>query len=334
MTGVALILATAVALALLPAVADRWAARRGASPATLSLLALLTVGGLAALPLAFAVCTATLAEHEGQTLALRLATVAGLLLVGVGAGRALAKALAIRRRWSELARVASALAPRPRAYGIRLLPVEGALAFVAGTDAYLSQGLIDRLSPLQQRAVAEHERAHAAGRHGRLVATAQALSHALFGWAPARRAEAALRRELDAVADRKAVHQLGDAGPVREALLALAPDELGADPGEAAGVQERLARLAIPQRQGLWPAEGAMRVLALVLAALIVASICVSFHAGAVWLGALTCAAALIGFASLVRPLFRAGGPPARPGLSIQRQEEPIGGGEPAEYRG
>jgi hypothetical protein len=101
--------------------------------------------------------------------------------------------------------------------------------------------------------------------------------------------------------------------------LALAPDDERTDGRGRGTVDERLARLAAPH-QGLWPAEGAIRLLVLVLAALIVASICVSFHASAIWLGVLTCAAAVAGFASLLRPLFA--GPGADPGLTRQRMEE------------
>lgn len=301
---VALLFTTALVLALAPSVVDRWAARRGASPGSLAVLALVTLAGLAALPPAFAICTATLVEHDEGAFGLRLAAVAGLLLVAVVAGRAVATVFRIRRRWSDLSRVAAALGTRRSAEGVNVLPVGDVLAFVAGTDAFVSQGLADRLSPVQQRAVVEHEREHATARHGRLVTAARAVTHGLFGVRPARRAEVALHRELDGLADRAAARQLDDTAPVREALVALAPEGAGGE-RSGASVSERLARLDAERRNGIWSAESAVRALTVVVGAMIFASICVSVHATGVWLGLVTCAAALAGFVSLVRPVVR-----------------------------
>lgn len=304
---VAVIFATALALALAPPAVDRWAARRGASPTTLAVLALVTLAGLAAVALAFAICTATLAHHEGGAFVIRLAAVAGLLFVALAAGRAIAQVVRIRRRWSEVSRAAAALRPHRRPDGVRVLPVGDLLAFVAGTDAFVSRGLVERLSPAQQRAVIEHEREHADAGHGHLLATARALSHALFRLPPARRAEATLERELDALADRAAARRLADPEPVREALVALAPGE--ADDAEgAAALDRRIAGLGLEGRAGLGAAEAAARTLTVVLAVAALASVCVSLHASGIWLGLMTCAAVVAGFVSLVRPLFASGG--------------------------
>lgn len=306
----ALIFATALALVLVAPAVDGWAARRGASPAALATLALVTLAGFAAVGLAFAVCTATLARHEGGAFGLRLAAVAGLLAVAVAAGRAVAKLVRIRRHWSALSRIARALEPHPRPDGVRVLPVPDVLAFVAGTDAFVSRGLVARLPPAQQRAVIEHEREHARGGHGRLMAAARALSHALFSLPPARRAEATLERELDVLADRAAARRLADPEPVRKALLALASRDEAGD-GESEGpLDRRIARLdAVEGAADSRRVGASVHTLTIVLAIAVVASVCVSLHARGVWLGLMTCAAALAGFLSLARPLLaRTGG--------------------------
>lgn len=298
--GLAIIFATALVLAVAPPVVDRWAAQRGVSPASLGVLALVTLAGLAAVGLAFAICTATLARHAEGAFGIRLAAVAGLLLVAVAAGRAIAQVIRTRRLSAELSRRLAALGPDRRADGVNVLPVGDVLAFVAGTDAFVSRGLLDRLSPAQQRAVIEHEREHASARHGRLAAAARVLSHGLFQLPLARRAEATLERELDVLADRAAARGLGNPEPVREALVALAED---ADDEPL----ERIVRLEDGGRQGSGAVEAAVRGLALALALAIFASICASLHVGAIWLGLMACAAALAGFLSLARPLFARG---------------------------
>lgn len=325
--GLAVIFATALALVLAPPLVDRWAARRGASPATLGALALVTLAGLAAVGLAFVICTATLTRHGNGAFGIRLAVVAGLLLVAVAAGRAIAQAVRLRRRSLELSRGLAALGPHRRADGVNVLPVGDVLAFVAGTDAFVSRGLLDRLSPAQQRAVIEHEREHASARHGRLAAAARALSHGLFRLPVARRAEATLERELDVLADRAAARRLGDPGPVREALVALSARD-GARSGDGEGpIERRIARLGAGGRAGSAPAEAAVRALTLALAVAVFASLCVSFHASGVWLGVMACAAALVGFLSLARPLLAGVGSGERqPQAEDQRQKGALDG--------
>ena len=74
---VAVLFGIAAVLAVVPALVDRWGLRRGVSPPTLAALALVTLFGLAALPVAFALCTSTLAAHDHGDAELRLTALAG-----------------------------------------------------------------------------------------------------------------------------------------------------------------------------------------------------------------------------------------------------------------
>ncbi len=299
--GIALILALAVALAFVPALVDRWAVRRGASSQTLAALAAVTLVAIAAVPVAFTICTGTLALDEGNHDDLSLLSAAGLLLVALAAGRATARMLHIRRRWATLSRIATTLGAREEAGGVKVLPVGELLAFVSGTDAFVSQGLIDRLTLAQRRAVIEHEREHAMRGHGRLIAAARAVSHGAFGLAPARDAAGALDRELDAVADVAAATRSGGARAVGQALSRVAA-ATSADGRIDPGTEARIERLARNSARPL--VDGVVRIVTLALGALLLASICLSVHAVAVWLGVAACVLLVTGFVWFTKPLL------------------------------
>jgi Zn-dependent protease with chaperone function len=288
--GVIAIFVLAVLLAFVPALVDRWALARGASPQTLAALAVVTLVGVAAVPVAFVLCTAGLAAANAGRGGPDALAVAGLLLVAVAAGRTLARVIAIRRRLRALSRVVAGLDLPVIDGGVKVLPVGELLAFATGTEAFVSQGLLDRLAPAQRRAVIEHEREHANRRHARVLGTARALTHGSFGVLPARRAAAALARELDALADLAAASRVGDPQAVRVALQAIAAAQAEeTTPAEWATVRDRIERLAVSRAPQRSLVDRTVRVVTLGLAALVLAVICLSIHTRTLWLGAAAC---------------------------------------------
>lgn len=292
----AVILAVAGVLLIVPTRLDRWALARGASPRTLAALAAVTLAGLAALPVAFVVCTGTLSVN-GHSERLRLVAVVALLLVAIAAGRAIAHVVRVRRCWARLAATAEALRLARRPDGVIVLPVPEALAFVAGTEAFVSEGLLERLPACQTAAVVAHERAHQAARHGRLMSVAGAITHGLFGTGAARAAERALYRELDTLADEAAVHATGDPAAVAHALRHLAARDTGED-----HVALRLARMKHGQ-QASTGTDTVVRGIAMLLALLVLAALCVALNIGNIVLGILACTLAIAAFVYVARPL-------------------------------
>lgn len=293
----AIIVALGVVLFVVPNRLDRWALARGASPRTLAVLAAVTLAGLAALPVAFVICTGVLGV-SGHSDRLRVVAVAALLFVAVAAARAVARVLQVRRCWTRLAATASALGLARTPEGVIVLPVPEALAFVAGTEAFVSQGLLERLPAGQSSAVIAHERAHQVARHGRLMSAAGAITHGLFGVRPARAAVHALYRELDALADHAATRATDDPAAVAAAL-----EDLRATDDRDDDVRLRLARIA-----GRHPArsrvdavvQGAVTLLVL----LVLAAVCVALNAGTLVLGVVACTLAVAAFLYFVRPLM------------------------------
>jgi hypothetical protein len=304
MAGVLAIFVLAGVLATVPARIDRWALRNGAAPETLAVLAIVTIVGIAVVPVTFVICTGTLAPHSPDGGALSVLSVGGLLLVALAAGRTIARMAGIRRRWSELSNLAAALPWREEPGGVKVLPVADPLAFVSGTDAFISQGLIDRLTPAQRQAVIEHEREHVQGRHARLLAVARALTHGAFGLHPARQAAGILDRELDVLADQAAARRLGDSSALHQALSALARETPGGariDPE----TQARIQRLSIGQSRRRPLVDTAVRLVTIALGALLLASICLSIHVGSAWLGVTACVFFIAGFVTLTNPAIK-----------------------------
>jgi protein-S-isoprenylcysteine O-methyltransferase Ste14 len=307
-SGELVIFALAGLLALVPALVDRWALERGASPQALIALAAVTLLGVAAVPVTFAICTGGLALQHGDSEAPSVEALAGLLLVAIAAGRTLARVVAIRHRWRTLARTAAAL-ELPEISGARILPVGELLAFVSGSEAFVSRGLLERLSPAQRDAVIQHEREHAERGHARLTAAARALAHGTLGIAPARRAAEALDRELDVLADLAAARRLGDARPVQDALRAVAAatrertvDERSAHDGNRAHRRiERLSDAGAPRAHRV---DALVRLVTFVIGAFVLASVCLAIHVGSAWLGVLACAALLASLAWFTRPIL------------------------------
>jgi Zn-dependent protease with chaperone function len=306
-TGELLIFALAVVLAIVPMLVDRWAARRGASPEALIALATATLAGIAALPVAFAICTGGLAAQDGGHRAPTVAAIVGLLLVAIASGRTLARMIAIRRRWRALSRVAEALGLPAEPGGVRVLPIGELLAFASGTEAFVSQGLIDRLTPAQRRAVIEHEREHAQRGHVRLLAGARALAHGSFEIAPARRASEVLDRELDVLADQGAVQRLGDPAAVQSALRALADQTADDVTAPDHATRRRLERLTTSARRDRRLVDGVVRLVALGITSALLTAICLSVHTSTVWLGVAACALLLATLIAYTRPVLARG---------------------------
>jgi hypothetical protein len=316
------ILALAGALAFLAPLVDRWALGHGASPEALIALAAVTLAGLAAVPVAFVICAGGQALGENTASVPRVAAVGGLLMVAIAAGRTLARVIAIRRRWKALSHIAATLSQPAQDGDVTILPVGELLAFAAGTDAFVSEGLLERLGPRERVAVIEHEREHARRRHGRLLAAARALSHGSFDLLPVRRASAAIARELDAAADRAAAQRVGDPRAVQSALQAIAAQT--APTGTAqdqADLRRRLERLDAATTSASRIVEDIVRLTTLAIAAGVLAAICLSIHTRTVWLGATACVLLLASLYTFTRPALERLGPPrtTTDGLNVGR---------------
>jgi Zn-dependent protease with chaperone function len=305
------ILALAGAIASMPTLVDRWALRHGASPEALIALATVTLTGIAAVPVAFVICTSTMAAHNNPASAPGLAAVAGLLLVAITAGRTLARVITIRRRWKALAQIAATLQLPVESGGVKILPVGELLAFASGTDAFVSQGLLERLSPSERLAVIEHEREHARRRHGRLLAAARALTHGSFDLPPVMRASRAIARELDVLADRAAAQRVGDPRAVQNALRTIAAQTAQtATTRDEARLRQRLERLDAPTTSRSRIVEDMVRLATLAIAASVLATICLSIHTKTIWLGAAACTLLLASLYTFTRPTLSRLRPP------------------------
>ncbi len=195
--------------------------------ATFHLLALL---GMAALPPLLLACLALIRPGE-------LAALASPPLVRAAqwALLALGTAYPLRVTWSALrvgratarVRAQTALAttkplPLPGGTTGHVLATERPVAYALGGRAarvVVSQGLLALLDERERDAVVAHELAHVRLRHHRLLCFAQVVASALGKAAPtARRAHAALERELEAIADEAAASTVGDRRVVARAL--------------------------------------------------------------------------------------------------------------------
>jgi hypothetical protein len=323
--GETAILALAGALAFVPSLVDRWALRHGASPEALIGLASVTLAGIVAVPVAFVICTSGIAAHDNSASAPGPAAVVGLLLVAIAAGRTLAMVITIRRHWKTLAHIAAALPPPDERGGVTILPVAERLAFASGNKAFVSEGLLERLSPSERLAVIEHEREHARRRHGRLLAAARALTHGSFDLPAVRHASAAIARELDALADRAAAQRVGDPRAVQNALQTIAAHTAPTGTArDAAGLRRRLERLDASSTPGSRIVEDTVRLATLALGASVLAAVCLSIHTRTIWLGAAACMLLLASLYTFTRPTL--GRLPPAPTPLEGRKPHPTGG--------
>jgi Zn-dependent protease with chaperone function len=124
-------------------------------------------------------------------------------------------------------------------------------AFTAGAlmhhEVFISQGLIDRLSPGAVRGVLAHERAHADGRHGSLHIVGVAFARAFSFFPPMRTAADQLVLGLELAADQRALTELDDPMVLAAALIDVAErtkeQPAGTMAASATGLGTRVRRL-------------------------------------------------------------------------------------------
>jgi Zn-dependent protease with chaperone function len=298
------ILALAAVLALLPAAVDRWASPRGASPQALIALAAITLAGITALPVALTLCLSAHGLARRGWLPVPLMMALGLLLLAGAAGRAIAQTVLVRRRWRALAEIARSLNPADAAGDVTVIPVSDPLAFAAGSQTFVSRGLLQRLSPSETRAVIEHEREHAHRHHGRMLMAATALTHASFNLGPARRATRVISRELDVLADRAAAERLGDASAVQSALETVSRGDGLTDRLDPDALARRLDRLGPSPGPPSLLAEKGVRLTTLAVSTGILLTICLAVHAASLWLGVATCTLLVISLWAFIAPVI------------------------------
>ena len=147
-----------------------------------------------------------------------------------------------------------------------VLPVDRPFAVsLPGPDAavVLSQGLVDRLDPVEAAAVVRHEAAHLAGRHQQLLFVAEALGPTLGRLPGVRRSVAALRLAIERAADETAAATTPDGRSVlSRTLLRLLDTTAPPAPtlafAEARTVAARLAALDDPPVRPAAPVHAAL----------------------------------------------------------------------------
>ena len=131
---------------------------------------------------------------------------------------------------------------------------ERPFAFTAGVllrhEVFISQGLIDRLSPAAVQAVLAHERAHAEGRHGSLHIVGVAVARAFSFLPPMRLAADQLVLGLEMAADERALTEINDPTVLATALIDVAHQTrehpVGSLAASATGLETRVRRLTQP----------------------------------------------------------------------------------------
>lgn len=195
---------------------------------------------------------------------------------------------------------------------VLVLPADEKLAFAVGLwrpQAVVSRGVLVGLGPEEKTAVLEHEAAHSRLGHSALVAVAAVVSGA-YGWLPpVRWLDSALRRELEAAADREAARFVSKAS-LLSALLSLCQSQtrLPAAPAMAdpEHVRYRVRRLtAQPGRLRI--SSVGVASLTAALAALLAWSLCAFIYPHPTPAPLLLCLLGITVIAS--RPAWRLGKP-------------------------
>lgn len=303
------LLVVATLIAVVPVAIDARVQRR-ASPRSLAVLALVALGGLALVPLTVVACLATIATgHGGAAWPSRLGLgVAAIVVAMTIASRVMLAAHQARREAQRILSAARACGT-PFQAGSILVPLAQPAAFVADDTAVISTGILDHLEPPAVAAVLAHERAHIAGRHGRLAVVAHALRAGLFGLPLARRAEKRLRQELEVLADTAASRQLDDPASLATALRSLTTQTQPPDSSAilAAGhppIEDRIARLGHAHRYDR-AAQRLVNAGIPVAGTLALGAVCLALHMQLLWLGLALCATILLIFSRLTSSLLR-----------------------------
>ena len=228
MTGLVVVALFLGALTLLPWFAARWLTGRIA-PKGLAGMHLLTLVGLAVLPIGWLGCLAGgigAALYPKSALSIscwisrggfnywRASTeVLGLFLLVrlFWAGFQIARANS-RVNASRISFLGSIGGPTQRRNKLVIIPSDAVVAFASGISrprAIVSSGLLDLLEPPEQEAVIEHELAHLRLGHPRILFLAAVIRSAYSWLPPVYDAFTGLRRELEAVADDQVVAVCG-----------------------------------------------------------------------------------------------------------------------------
>ena len=178
--------------------------------------------------------------------------IAAMLLVGIAARAVWAVVMTgrtARRQRTALLDLPSAVTSR----GHVVIASDRPFAFTAGVvrhQVFISQGLIDRLSPEAVKAVLAHERAHAEGRHGSLHIIGVAVARAFSFLPPMRMAADQLVLGLELAADERALAEIEDPTVLATALIDVAHQTrehpLGSLAASATGLGTRVRRLTQP----------------------------------------------------------------------------------------
>lgn len=176
--------------------------------------------------------------------------IAALLLLAISARAAWAifvTSRAARRQRAALLGLPSSISAR----GHVVIASDHPFAFTSGAlsrhEVFISQGLIDRLSPEALTGVLAHEQAHADGRHGSLHLVGVALARAFAFFPPMRAAADQLVLGLELLADQRALAEVDDPTVLASALIDVAEHTKDQPAGTLAasvtGIGTRVRRL-------------------------------------------------------------------------------------------
>lgn len=315
MSGPLAIAAAAAAAAFWLSLATR--VERRSAPELVAVLRLLTLVAAVVLPIALAVCTATVLDHAACSRCGGAHGSSAWLVTGL---YAFAAALSIRLAWTGLrllratraARVSGPVgrvATRVDLHGAEafVLPVAEPVAYTVGLrrpHVVVSRGLLESLDRDERRALLAHELAHVRGGHQRMLFVAGVLGEALGFLPPLRALRMSLRRHLESAADAAAATAVGDravvARAIAKAALASAPAGTAAVAG-AGDIGHRIERLTGDKTSRT--ACVATATAALFAGGALVVAVCLATHAGLLLANIVLCIAALgaVALPALVR---------------------------------
>lgn len=319
------LLGAVLVFAILPEVVHLQALRRG-SPRLLAALELAGLVGWAILPAATFSClgdaiASVVASGQIGSRGCWMALAAGQwYLVGVALG-AVALAPVGYQAWRTARAVGRgqltglirrAATPRPVASGASVWVVPSAvpLAYAAGLrhpEAVVSTAVLDGLGDGEAQAVLEHEAAHVALGHPRLLVLGAAVARAYGALPPVRRRYSALRCALEAAADDEAVRVVGRAALLNALTQVVSTHVASAQTPPAASFTDaehlayRIQRLQ-NARGPIRTVDSVVGLVSMVLVGLFAWSACVLMSGSPLFGGELLCVLAVVMVAS--RPLW------------------------------
>lgn len=297
--SLAALVAAAAALALLPPVLA-YRLRRS-HPARLVMLSMLHLLGLVLVPVAVVACALQLLIHRGPGSLFPDAI--GVALIAVVVGKGTMAAGRVRRTWQSVAAALPA-AGTPGPHQSTIVTLDTPTAFAAGRRVVVSTALVEILDPSELDAVIAHEQAHVDRGHGRVAALAAALTAAAWNVPLARRSLRNVREGLELLADTDAVRQLPSSGPIASAVAKLSAHDHSAPcpAGNSAFLDRRLGCLAAPAPVTS-PTSRAVDVIAALVGAGIVVTVCGALHLHLAAVGVLVCLGGAGALWYVLRPL-------------------------------